>query len=200
MANSATLARQVGGADLQRVHHSRPVTFEQDVVREPVALIELHERVGSELAFKSVEVRSETVESRFRAGPGLECRAVQAVAKMPASTRHPIDMPLERRLRHDHIREARGLGAECRKGEGTRSHGGVALGQHALDLRRANQPSVPGVTTKQLISTFSSDHHRHVPASQLGDGVQRDHRRVGERLVQPAEHSREPDGRHQPDR
>ena len=60
------LSCEIRRADLQRVQHSRPICFEKDVVGEPVALVELHERVAPSSPSKALEVRRRSCAVRIR--------------------------------------------------------------------------------------------------------------------------------------
>ncbi len=187
------LAIQVGGAHLQRGQHPRPVGLDEDVVGQPVKLVEAHQRAGHRVGARLVEFGPQAGQQaafghgRPQPGP-VERRAARAGGR-----RSPSRGGVRRALRgtaRSIARRSRGVpGPTPRTLPPSAAPRRPSPRQPRLD---ALEPRVAWVATEQLVGALAAERHGHLVAGELGDRVQGHHRGVGKGHVEPGEKARDP--------
>ena len=100
------LATQIRSPHLERRQHARAVSLGQDIVDEPVALVQNHVP-GCHIAPVGVRKRVQFLHQAVPVEGGPKRGAVQLFAKVPATRRYPVQVALDRRGRPQHGGEPR---------------------------------------------------------------------------------------------
>jgi hypothetical protein len=101
---------------------------------------------------------------------------------MSATARDPVDVALERRLRHqDRSKPSHPAPRGQRTCELSSRHPGRAW--HPIQQGGTPEPSITGISTEELVGAFAADPDRDLAPSEFSDRMRRDQRLVGERLV-----------------